>query len=135
MRKVSIIIISAYALVAVAFAFLGLLGVPFFYSGPKAVHPDMAVTNWLFWAGIGLLVGGFLFVRFSQHPVRRFQVAGILIWSLRAWILAMTVAYFAYAHVSTDHWNAVFFRGQGTGWILIAIIVETGSFYARRRYA
>jgi hypothetical protein len=134
MRKGSIIVISTYALAAVVLAFVGLLGVPFTYSGPRAVHPDMTIANWLFWAGISFLVVGFIFVRFSQQPVRRYQVAGILVWSLRAWILAMTIAYFAYAFLSSDHWDAMFFRGQGTGWILIAIVVETGSFYARRRY-
>jgi hypothetical protein len=122
MRKDSIILISAYTTASVVLAFVGLLGIPFTYSGPKDVHPDMAVANWLFCAAIGLAVAGFLFVRFSQHPVRRYRAAHILVWSLRAWILVMVVAYFAYAVSSPDHWNAVFFCGQGTAgyWLLFS---------------
>ena len=135
MRKDTIIVILVYLLAALILGFVGLLGVPFYYAGPKAIHPDTTFTDWLFWAGITVFAAGFIFVRLRRATILRYHVARVLIWYLRAWMFSMTVAFFIRAVTSSDHWNAVFFRGQGTGWILIAVSLEAGSLCVRRRYA
>jgi len=135
MHKDSILVILVYSIAIITLAFSNMLGIPFTYSGPIDIHPNTAVTDWIFWVGVSVIAAGFLFIRFCHDPRRRYIVARVLIWSLRFWMLLITVLFFIDAYSAANHWLAMYFRGQGTGWILVAVFIETGSFYTRKRLA